>query len=109
MRRVPRDEWLEWCYELSHGRRRHLEISGLGVDHGVVRLIDYAPFDDILELDIEDHGAISRRLIDHPVRIWIQEAGRTGEIVIESPTETVPLVVFDTPAPPSGGYTTNIS
>lgn len=95
MRTVLRNDWMEWCDDLTRGAHGHFET--VGDRHGVVRLLDYAPFEDVLELDVETSGALDRRLIEHPVRIWVETHPPVGTVVIEASDETVLLVAFDVP------------
>ena len=103
MRRLPRREWLDWCDEQNHRLHSHLETAGPGPTRLVVTLIDYAPFDDILELDMDDHGSVSRRLIDHPDEIWVEDEDGIRAVVITSGTERLPLLLVDGPSPHPDG------
>ncbi len=74
MRQIPRDSWLEWCELETTSPTHHLEVADPGFVPGIVRRIDFAPFDDILEIDIERGEGLQRELVDHPLEILEQEA-----------------------------------
>jgi hypothetical protein len=71
-----------------------IRLETLEPGHPRVVLIDYAPFDDILEMDIEVADTVRRRLIDHPDHIWIDDREQGGRVFvfIESPDDFVSLV-----------------
>lgn len=102
MHRVPRDEWIEWCERLRTDRARRLETVGSADRRKVIVSIDYAPFDDILELDLRDRGSVVRRLIDHPSQILVDDLGRS--VLIGSGEGIVRLVLTDARRPGSGGH-----
>lgn len=97
MRSLPRASWMEWC-EL-HNRRGvpRLELADEGGHRAVVTL-DYAPFEDILELDLVDGRTVERRLFDHPSDIRFEGAG-DRRLVIRTPDDTVTLTVIGVSEP----------
>jgi hypothetical protein len=70
---------MDWCEEYGRAGRAHLETVGLGRNDGWVRRIDFDPFEDILELDLEVAGGSCRLLIENPKEIWIQKLP-TGQV-----------------------------
>jgi hypothetical protein len=59
----------------------------------LVALLDYAPFDDILELDLVEAGATERRLVDHPSEIVLANE-HIGRMLIRTPDGTITLNVL---------------
>lgn len=92
MRSLPRATWMEWC-EL-HNRRGvpRLELADQG-GHRAVETLDYAPFEDVLELDLVDGRTVERRLLDRPSEIHFEGAG-DSRLVIRTPDDTVTLTVI---------------
>lgn len=97
---IPRYEWMMWCDDLSHVGGPHLEVTEPETQRGIVRQIDFAPFDDLLELDVDHGEAVEVVMIDHPDRILVEEAPEAGNaaVVIESPDEVVRLILVRPPA-----------
>ncbi len=92
MTKLPRSEWIEWCERVSNEPAFHLET--LEPSHLRILHIDYAPFDDILEMDIQETDAVRRRLIDHPQHIYVDDPSAGGGMLvfIESPDEFISLI-----------------
>lgn len=96
MRYIPRDAWMEWCDELNRDPRVHLDLTDEHDLHRSVTFIDYSAYDDILELDVADHGTVTRRFLDHPTEILINDGPTTTTTIIRTSTDVVPLALLGT-------------
>lgn len=94
MHRLPRSEWIDWCEDHNRSGLPRLQLSD--EEHRyLVALLDYAPFDDILELDLVEAGATERRLVDHPSEIVLANE-HIGRLLIRTPGETITLTILPT-------------
>jgi hypothetical protein len=69
-----------------------LQLSD-GVHQYLVALLDYAPFDDILELDLVEEDTTERRLVDHPSEIVFSDED-IGPLLIRTPGGTITLTIL---------------
>jgi hypothetical protein len=112
MRRVVRNDWMEALGALSCDVVAVEPLAlPLSTPHNWrLHHAEFAPFDDLIEIELSDQGGTVRVLIDHPLEIWVDESGpRPGRLLItseqgpfllsfDSPTEARPARLGQTPA-----------
>ena len=84
MDRLHQSEWIETLDGLRI--RGSIEVEPLTVlprpvSHCRLRAADYAPFDDLVEILLEDDFGQIKVIIDHPKVIWLDHDSSTGEQV----------------------------
>jgi hypothetical protein len=97
MRQVVRNDWIEALGALSHDQVAVDPLASPGSRPHSWRLrhAEFAPFDDLIEIELSDEGGTMRVLIDHPLEMWVDETGpHPGRLLITS-DEGPLLLSFD--------------
>lgn len=72
MRRIPRCDWIEWLDALSPRTKVAIvsdEDHRLATGGWTFRSADYDPFDDVVEIVLDDDGGRLRVLVESPTEI----------------------------------------
>ncbi len=89
MDRLHHSEWIEWLEGLRIQGSVEVEpVTVLPRPVGQCRLraAEYAPFDDLVEVILEDDKGQVRVIIDHPKVIWVENEG-AGDGLVAIDTE----------------------
>jgi hypothetical protein len=103
---VHRSEWIEWLDTLRFTGTVDVEPTTVlprAVGECTLRAADYAPFDRVVEIVLEDLAGQIRVIIDDPMVIWVEGVGSSTEAVgFDTPKGRIVVRGHDhTPAQPA--------
>lgn len=107
MHRLSRRDWIDWFGALERGQTVRLDPPPSGdrpeswppeswpTDSWRLESVDFAPFDDLIEIVLEDRGGHrSRLLLDEPEEVWVEKRAGSGtewELSITSGAKAIRL------------------
>lgn len=98
MHRLSRRQWIDWFGSLERGQTVRVDPPPYGDPTVSWRLesLDFAPFDDLIEIVLEGReGRRPRLLLDEPEEVWVEERadsrGTEWELSITSGAKAIRL------------------